>query len=123
MVQSPEASDSLGHPQEIDFMAKNGRAKGLSGNAAAKRRTTIGEAVPPLKIVVTISDSAIGEARRIGNELRDAGMIVETPLEELGQFLGTVAQSEFSKLSGIEGVTAVEVLGMVRVPPSPLDPQ
>ncbi|MFO0979826.1 MAG: hypothetical protein U0996_25730 [Planctomycetaceae bacterium] len=104
-------------------MAKKGVHAGRTTNEGAEERASVEVTVPRLKIVVTVSDQAMSRARQIGKQLGDAGMIIETPLEDLGQFLGSVSQSQFSDLSEIEGVAAVEVLGTLQIPPSPLDPQ
>lgn len=76
-----------------------------------------------LNVVVTVADHALSRVGEIGQQLRECGMTIETPLEELGQYIGMIPRSCVAQLSAIRGVTAVEELGEVRLPPSPNDPQ
>ncbi len=76
-----------------------------------------------MNIVVTLADSAVDRAKQIGQKLKKSGMTIETQLESIGQFIGTSSLADIEKLNAVEGVSAVEELGEVQLPPSPLDPQ
>ncbi len=76
-----------------------------------------------LNIVVTLADDAMCRFDAIRKQLQKSGMTIETPLAGLGQYIGTSSGSVVARLAAIPGVAAVEKLGEVHLPPSPLDPQ
>jgi len=76
-----------------------------------------------MNIVVTLADNAVTDAWKISHKLKKSGMTIETQLDDIGQYIGTSSCTDITRLAAIEGVAAVEQLGEVHLPPSPLDPQ
>ena len=104
-------------------------------SASAKKQDTGTRATSPvnspadrseaksLNIVVTLADNAVERFDAIRKQLQKSGMTIETPLAGLGQYIGTSSDAAVAQLAAIKGVAAVEQLGEVHLPPSPLDPQ
>ncbi len=76
-----------------------------------------------MNIVVTLADNALTDVREISRKLKKSGMTIQTQLDDIGQYIGTSSGADITRLAAIEGVAAVEQLGEVQLPPSPLDPQ
>ncbi len=109
-------------------MAKKKSSASAGKKKSLKKVTTpaAGKANPAEKamnIVVTLADHAVADAQQISRMLKKTGMTIETQLDSIGQYIGTSSGADVTRLKALEGVAAVEQLGEVQLPPSPLDPQ
>ncbi len=100
-------------------MAKKKAASstGSSQEDITRRSTDPQPGTKAMSIVVTLSDDALSKAKQIGQKLKKSGMTIETELESIGQFIGSSSQADIERLNAIEGVSAVEELGEVQLPP------
>ena len=105
-----QASSSKGKLDSVD-----------EGTHTPKKRAVPAEKA--MNIVVTLADHAIADAKKIGAKLKKSGMTIESHLDIVGQYIGTSTIADVARLAAVEGVAAVEKLGEVQLPPSPLDPQ
>ena len=104
-------------------MTSGAAGKKDNAESADSKKLQVIAPAKAMNIVVTLSDNAIAHATEIGHKLKKSGMTIETQLEGLGQYIGTSPITNLAELSNIPGVAAVEELGEVHLPPSPLDPQ
>lgn len=60
------------------------------------------------RITVTVGDDHLGHVGEVAEQLKAAGMKVESVLDTVGIITGSVASERRAALGGLSGVTAVE---------------
>jgi hypothetical protein len=81
-------------------------------------------AQPKVEVIVTIGQDRMENLKQIASELQSRGLhITNEPLENLGMISGMAESTSIEQLKQVNGVTAVEKVGTVQIPPPDSDVQ
>jgi len=81
-------------------------------------------AQPKVEVIVTIGQDRMDNLKQITSELQTRGLqITNEPLESLGMISGMAESTSIEQLKQVNGVTAVEKVGTVQIPPPDSDVQ
>ena len=81
-------------------------------------------AQPKVEVIVTIGQDRMENLKQITSELQSRGLqITNEPLESIGMISGMAESTSIEQLKRVNGVTAVEKVGTVQIPPPDSDVQ
>jgi hypothetical protein len=70
-----------------------------------------------VRLTLSVSDSHVGQLKKVVQAAKKAGMKVEQQLDALGVLTGSIDEGKVDRLRQIEGVSSVEAEREIRIPP------